>query len=229
MITQRERKAIQLNGVAKTIGNCRRCPLHAYRENIVMGGGNPDAPIMLVTGTVSGSEDRTGQVLPPSNRGQGAREIVQSAMEAVGLDIERDICAITLLKCQRPMEMNHEGVMSRSSADPLDVEKCGKFARWQIDIVKPVIVVAHGRLASEALFGEKRPLVAYCGAWRTFGKQCIALSTHNPSGLFGERRALIPEYMLHWRGVAERLNLIGRTWKPDADAFQAGWSYGAPQ
>jgi uracil-DNA glycosylase family 4 len=219
------RKGILLQGVHKTLGNCKRCPLHAYRQNIVFGGGNPDAPITIVTGTVSGAEDRTGQILPPSNRGEGALEILDRAMRQVGLEVGRDIYAITILKCQRPMEMNDEGQLSRASADHADASKCLPFAKWQMDIVKSPLVVAHGRFASEVLFGERRPLVAYCGAWRQFGKARIALSTHNPGGLFGDRRSLIPEYMLHWRGVAERLNLLGRLWKPEAVTFAQGWSF----
>lgn len=215
-----EQKNIMMRGAWQTLGNCRRCDLCHTRKNIVWGGGNVNAPIMLVTGNVNFFEDREGVVLSGDS---GA--LVAEAMRQVGLVFGRDIYAAPAVKCQRP-QIIEGGEKTRAATTPEQIAACRSFINWQIAIVKPAILVAHGRLAAEILFGENQPHVAYCGSWRTWGKKTIALATHNPAGLtFGERQSLQPEYMLHWRGLAERLNLLGRLWRPDAECFQDGWSY----
>ena len=226
----RTRKGMLLGGVAKNLRGCRRCPLHQSRtgSNIVMGGGNPDAPILIVTGTVSAAEDRTGNVLEENPNWPGSRTILTNALSRVGLSLD-DVCAITVLKCQRPLEVGEDGKSQRAPAQRAHADQCWPFGKWQMSIINPPIVVVQGRFAAEVLFGEQKPHVAYCGSWRQFGPQRIAMATHNPAGLFGERRAHIPDYELHWRGVAERLNLLGRLWKPEAAPFQRGWTYNTSQ
>ena len=212
------RKRILLEGIRRQMGECRRCDLCDVRQNLVYGGGNPNAPIMIVAGTVTWQEDASGVVLKGDHGG-----LVYQAMAEVGLDMGQDAFATVAIKCQRPKTLR-DGEKTRMDTTPEQRKACTRYLRAQLAAVDPVIVVAHGRLASEVLFGESRPFGAYCGSWRTFGKNRIALAIHNPAGLtFGERQNLQPEYYSAWRGLAERLELLGRLWKPDADCFQRGW------
>lgn len=217
-LTNEARKRILLEGIQRQMGNCRRCDLCDVRQHIVYGGGNPDAPIMLVAGTVTWQEDASGVILKGDHGG-----LVASAMAEVGLDISQDVYATVAVKCQRPRTIK-DGEKGRVDVTDEQRIACSRYLRAQLSAVNPVIVVAHGRLASEVLFGESRPFGAYAGSWRTLGPKRIALATHNPAGLtFGERQAMQPEYYEAWRGLAERLNLLGRLWKPDAGCFQRGW------
>ena len=72
---------------------------------------------------------------------------------------------------------------------------------------------------------DQRALGQYVGSFRSFGPKTLALSTHNPSGLFGDRARLIDEYLLHWKEVAIRLELLGRMWRPDAACFSDNWHF----
>ena len=221
-MTSVERKTLLMEQARVELGNCRRCSLNATRRTIIWGGGNVDAPIMLVAGNVTFAEDQSGLVLAGD-----AGNLVAYAMSQVGLRVDRDVFVAPVTRCQRPRVIDEvRGGMTRAEVTPEQVAACSPFLRWQISIVRPVIVVAHGRLAGQVLLGEQRPHVAYCGTWRIVGRNCIGLATHNPAGLvFGERRHLQGEYLEHWHGLAERLNLLGRMWRPDAECFQRGWSY----
>ena len=116
---------------------------------------------------------------------------------------------------------------------PLTTEQinaCQPALMAQLQIVQPAIILAQGRDANRALFGDPRPMIQFLGHWREYRtkglENCIALSTHNPYGLVsGDRVGLQLEYLQHWHGVAERLNCIGRIWRPDAACFKAGWSW----
>lgn len=217
---QAARKTILMQGARDVLGNCKRCDLCYTRKNLIWGGGNIDAPIMVVAGNVNYAEDTSGLVLA----GDGG-QLLANAMHQVGLRLDRDVFAAPAVKCQRPRVLR-DGEMQRADTTPEQRDACKRFLLWQIEIVKPVILIAHGRLAAEVLFGENQPHVAYNGSWRTYGKNTLALATHNPAGLvFGDRRSLQPEFFAAWHGVAERLHCWGRLKRPDAACFQVGWSY----
>lgn len=215
-----DRKQVMLDGARTQLGNCRRCSLCHSRRNIVFGGGNADAPVMLVGGNVGWEEDLSGRVLDGDRGG-----LVAYALHRLGLDVQRDVYATTVLKCLRPHTIK-DGEKTRADPTPAQVAACAKYLRLQVSIVKPAILVAHGKLAAETLFGERRSHVAYCGSWRRMGKTTIALATHDPAGLtFGERMDLQPAFLEAYDELAVRLDCLGRIWKPNAACFTAGWQY----
>ncbi len=226
-MTEQQRKSLLLEGCRRTLGNCRRCDLHPVRQNLVFGGGDPNAPIMVIASNVTHGEDTSGIILKGDHGG-----LLGQSLYRVGLDLSRDVYATVAVKCQRPQVIK-DGERTRAEVTEEQREACARFVRWQISIVQPVIIVTHGKLAAEVVLGEKRSFGDYLGSWRELGRNCIALATHNPAGLlFGDRRGLIGEFQNHWEGVAERLDCLGREWKPDARCFAAGWTFnkhlGAP-
>ena len=120
------RKRLLLEGVQRTLGNCRRCDLCHIRQNIVFGGGNPDAPIMIVAGTVTWQEDASGIVLKGDH---GA--LVAQAMAEVGLDISQDVFVTVAVKCQRPQTIK-DGEKTRMDVTDAQRAACSKFLRAQL-------------------------------------------------------------------------------------------------
>lgn len=214
----RDRATLRMRAARKHLGNCRKCGLCSNRKKIVFGAGNPTAPIMVIGGAPGYYEDKEG--LPLAGK---AGQIFHEAVSRVGLNIKRDIFATNIVKC-RPAR-NTDG--SGRSLPVLDehIQTCDPYLKWQLEIVKPAIIVLHGKRANQGLLGDQRSLSQYAGHWRSFGDKCIALSTHNPAGFFGDRADLKYEYFEHWVELALRLNLLGRLWRPDADTFASGWTY----
>lgn len=68
-ITKRRRLII----VREEIGDCRRCPLHAGRKNIVFGSGDVETPLMFI-GEAPGEEEDMW-VAPAPAEGAAARRV----------------------------------------------------------------------------------------------------------------------------------------------------------
>jgi uracil-DNA glycosylase family 4 len=208
---------LRMQECRKQLGNCTKCLLSTGRKHLVFGAGNPSAPIMVVNSAPSWHENDTG--VPLAGR---AGTILKQALSRVGLSPKRDIFCTNVVKCRPPLAKNKDTMIKVTSEH---VDCCKPYLDWQLDIVKPALIVIHGKFANQTLLGEQRALGQYVGAFRSFGPKTLALSTHNPSGLFGDRARLIDEYLLHWREVALRLELLGRLWRPDAACFKANWHF----
>ena len=206
---------LRMRECQKSTSGCTKCKLSENRNKLVFGAGNPSAPIMIVSGPPGYHEDHLG--VPLAGR---SGQILKMALTRIGLNPKRDVFCTNVVKC-RPLRDKKAGKLKIRSGQ---IEKCAPYLEWQIDIVRPAILVLHGKFASQTLLGDRRPLQQYVGSFRSFGHKAIALSTHNPAGLFGEREELIEEYMLHWQEVAFRLDLLGRIWRPDAACFKDNWS-----
>ena len=212
-----ELNVLRMKECRKDLGSCKRCKLSKGRNNLVFGAGNPSAPILIVNGPPSWHEDNTG--IPLAGR---SGSIVKQALTSVGLKASRDIFCTNLVKCRPPLDPVKDTMIK---VMPEHVKSCGAHFDWQKDIVKPAIIVIHGKFANQTLLGDQRALGQYVGTFRKFSDKTIALSTHNPAGLFGDRATLIEEYLLHWRQLALRLQLLGKLWRPDAKCFKDNWNY----
>ena len=212
-----ELNVLRMQECRKQVGSCRKCVLHTGRKHLVFGAGNPSAPIMIINGPPSWHENDTG--IPMSGR---AGTILKQALSRVGLSPKRDLFCTNIVKCRPPLAKNKDTMIK---VVPEYTQQCSSYLDWQLDIVKPALIVLHGKFASQTLLGDQRALGQYVGSFRSFGPKTLALSTHNPSGLFGDRARLIDEYLLHWKEVAIRLELLGRMWRPDAACFSDNWHF----
>ena len=209
-----------LAGLEQQLNGCTRCELHELRRQVVFGRGNPTAPIMVVGAYPGYYDDEAG--LPLSGETPAAQ--FMAALEPLGLVPKRDTYATYAVKCISPKDESKR----RKEISHEIWNTCGPYLRRQIALTQPAILVLHGKEASKLVLGDDRSLRQYVGQFRRYGEKCIALSTHNPAGLFNERAALIPDYREHWRQVALRLNALGRLWRPDAECFREGWSFPDP-
>lgn len=180
---------------------------------------------MVVSTAPSWYEDEAAATLAGPGGG-----LVAAVLRLLGLEFNRDIYATNVVKCLRPKIVRDDGTTERAPVTAEQAKACAPALQEQLRIVQPAIIVAHGRDASRVLFGDPRPMVQFLGHWRRYRTEglenCIALSTHNPYGLVtGDRVALQHEFATHWAGVAERLNCLGRLWRPDAACFAAGWTW----
>lgn len=211
---------IHMDGAIERWGACRRCDLCKTRTNLVFGGGNPNAPIMIIGGPINSSEDKSGTTMFGGGYG-----VLSSILYELKLAPHRDIYATNITKCMTALDAS-SAEYKRFEPTDSQLEACRPILEAQIKIVNPAILVIHGRAANQALLNDPRPLSKYIGHTRKYGERCIALSTHNPAGLVrGERVALQPEYRAHWFDLAEKLNMLGRIWRPDAQLFKDGWGY----
>ena len=149
------------------VNGCMRCPLHAQRKNFVFGDGNPNADIMFIGEAPGADEDEQG--LPFVGR---CGKLLTKMIEAIKLTRD-EVYIGNILKCRPPM-----------NRDPLrqEIEICEPILIRQIEIIKPEIICALGRIAGQTLLRTKSTLGALRGRIHDYhGVKLIV--TYHPAAL----------------------------------------------
>ena len=152
-------KEEQLADLREQVADCQKCPgIVEARAHTVFGEGNPNAALMFVGEAPGRHEDDMGKPFV------GPAGIFLTRL-ILALGINRNgVYIANALKCRphtRPGETN------RKPTRP-ELLDCAPFLYAQILIVEPVVIVALGDTALEALGVDERITVAR-GKWHQFG------------------------------------------------------------
>ena len=154
--------------------NCTRCELHKGRTQTVFGTGDPAADWMLIGEAPGAEEDRQGK--PFVGR---AGKLLNAMLEAVGLDREHVYIA-NILKCRPP---------NNRDPSPAEVTECEPYLKQQIDIIRPKIILALGRIAAQNLLGIEVPIGRMRGQRYEFADTNIpVVVTYHPAYLLRSPR-----------------------------------------
>lgn len=125
------------------IENCTKCPLHKTRTKFVFGTGSATADIMFVGEAPGRDEDLQG--VPFVGR---AGQLLNRIFERVNLRRETVYIA-NILKSRPP-----------NNRDPLpaEVAACIPYLHRQIELIRPKILVALGRVAAQNLLNNNASL-----------------------------------------------------------------------
>lgn len=169
--TDAPERAAALAEVAREAEGCDRCRLWQGRKRVVFGTGDADADLMFVGEGPGAEEDRQG--LPFVG---AAGELLTKIIEAIGLRRE-DVYIANVVKCRPP-----------GNRDPLPDEAaaCRSYLDRQIDLVRPRVIVALGRVAAQALLGNDLPLGRMRGRWFTV-RSVPTMVTYHPAALLRNR------------------------------------------
>jgi len=126
------------------ISNCRECHLSDNRTNFVFGAGDPNADIILVGEAPGIEEDSKG--VPFIGK---AGKLLDKILSAIKMNRFNGVFILNVLKCKTP-----------NNRDPLpsEVEKCRPYLQKQINIIKPKLIVALGKVAGKTLMRKDIPL-----------------------------------------------------------------------
>ena len=121
------------------IKDCQLCPLGATRTKFVFGVGNPNADLMLIGEAPGRNEDLQGE--PFVGR---AGQLLDKILAAINLSRE-EVYIANVLKCRPP-----------NNRDPLKSESdtCQPYLKQQIELIKPKLILALGRVSGAWLLGE---------------------------------------------------------------------------
>lgn len=122
-----------LEAIREDLGDCTRCPLHHGRNSIVFGVGDPNADLMFIGEGPGYEEDRQG--LPFVGP---AGQLLTKIIEAIDLTREKVYIA-NIVKCRPPRNRDPE---------PEEVAACRPFLDRQIDVIRPKVICALGRVAA---------------------------------------------------------------------------------
>jgi DNA polymerase len=137
-------QAEALAAIRADIGDCTRCKLHTLgRRQVVFGVGNPNADLMFVGEAPGADEDVQGE--PFVGR---AGQLLTKIIEAIGLS-RSDVYIANVIKCRPPQNRNPEQD---------EVDTCEPFLFRQIDVIRPMVIVALGTFAARALLRTLDPI-----------------------------------------------------------------------
>jgi DNA polymerase len=160
-------RAAELAAVAAEALACTRCRLAQGRHSVVFGSGDPDAELMFIGEGPGAEEDRQG--LPFVGR---AGELLTRIIEAI--ERRREVVYIAnIVKCRPPQNRDPQ---------PDEVASCRGYLERQIDLVRPRVIVALGRVAAQALLGVDTPIGKLRGHWYEV-RGVPTMVTYHPAAL----------------------------------------------
>jgi uracil-DNA glycosylase family 4 len=133
----------------ETVAQCTGCGLHARRTSTVFGVGDENADWMFIGEAPGADEDLKGEPFV----GQAGR-LLDSMLAAIDLQRGKNVYILNVVKCRPPGNRNPE---------PEEALMCDPFLQRQIDLVKPKLIVALGRVAVVNLLGRDTSIASLRG------------------------------------------------------------------
>lgn len=161
--------ALGWNELQQRVEVCTRCALHESRTRTVFGTGNRDADWLIIGEAPGRDEDREGE--PFVGR---AGKLLTEMLLAAG-QRRSDVYIANILKCRPP-----------NNRDPSaeEVACCHDFLERQIALVRPVLILAVGRIAAHNLLHTDSQLGRLRGRVHYYGERKIPLIvTYHPAYL----------------------------------------------
>ena len=133
-----------LNQYSKSISLCQECSLGAKRNNFVFGVGDPNAELMLIGEAPRKEEDLEGE--PFVGR---SGKLLNKILAAINKNRLEGVYLANILKCRPP-----------GNRDPLssEVDKCEPYLIEQIEMIKPKLIMALGKVSAKILLKNEIPM-----------------------------------------------------------------------
>jgi DNA polymerase len=132
---------------------CKGCNLYKGRRNLVFGSGSPDSRLVFVGEAPGREEDIQG--LPFVGR---AGQLLTKMIEAIKLKRE-EVYIANVLKCRPP---------ENRAPLPDEVTACEHYLKEQLKIIKPAVICALGKYASQTLLKITEPITKIRGVFREY-------------------------------------------------------------
>ena len=166
---ERPEVALTLESLRQQVNDCTACELAQSRTRAVFGEGPESADWLFVGEAPGQQEDRQGK--PFVGRAGG---LLTQMLLALGQPREQVFIA-NVLKCRPP-----------NNRDPLpkEIRACEVYLLKQIELVRPRVMVALGRISAQALLDTDQPLGKLRGRVHHYGPSRTPLIvTYHPAYL----------------------------------------------
>jgi DNA polymerase len=164
-------KADQLNALKKQINSIENCNLKSNSQNIVMGDGNINSPIMLIGEAPGIEEDKSGTPF----KGE-IGELLNKMLLAIQIKRKNIYCSYAI---------NFRPPEDRKPTS-IEIKRYSVFLKEHISIINPKIVILMGSTAMEAVTGINTKISSERGKWKEVilkNKTYPIMITFNPSYL----------------------------------------------
>ncbi len=181
--------ATDLESLRHILGACRRCDLAHQRTKIVFGEGPAQARLLVIGEGPGYREDRSGRPFVGP-----AGELLTRILKAIGLARD-EVYICNIVKCRPPQNRDPR---------PPEMAACVPFVQRQIELVKPEVIVALGKVATQALLNTTKPLGSLRGRFHDYHGTPI-MPTYHPAALLRDAKLKRPVWE-DMQQVQKRLN-----------------------
>ena len=151
-----------------SVAGCTACPLHQGRNKTVFGVGDEHAEWLFVGEGPGADEDLKGEPFV----GQ-AGKLLDNMLTAIGLKRGANVYIANAVKCRPPGNRNPE---------PQEVAQCEPYLQRQVELIKPRLIVALGKVAAVNLLRREASIASLRG--KVFDYRGVALIvTYHPAYL----------------------------------------------
>jgi uracil-DNA glycosylase, family 4 len=147
--------------------NCHFCPLFKNRTQAVPGEGNRHARLMFVGEAPGRDEDLQGR--PFVGR---AGQLLTKIIKAMGLE-RSEVYIANVIKCRPP---------ENRTPKPEEIKACSPYLIKQINLIKPKVIVALGKVATDFLLPGGKSMSELRGKFAEFSGIPV-MPTFHPSYL----------------------------------------------
>ena len=133
----------------RSVAGCTACPLAKTRTRTVFGVGAPNSDWLFVGEAPGAEEDARGEPFV----GQ-AGKLLDNMLSAIGLKRGRNVCIANVVKCRPPGNRNPEAE---------EMEACAPYLARQIELIRPKLIVALGRIAAQRLLASDNTIASLRG------------------------------------------------------------------
>jgi len=136
------------------VRECRRCRLWKSRHRLVFGEGSPRAKLVFVGEAPGRAENREGRPFV----GEAGRMLTRIIENGMGLN-RQDVYISNVVKCHPPGNRDPERE---------EVNSCLPVLKKQLNIIGPEGICTLGRVAGQALLGDRFRITRDRGNWHTY-------------------------------------------------------------
>ena len=147
----------------RSVAECTKCELHESRTKVVFGVGNHNADLLIIGEAPGRDEDLQGE--PFVGR---AGQLLNAMLAAIGFQREQVYIA-NILKCRPP---------NNRDPRPEEAACCHPWLQLQIDLVKPKVILAIGRIAAHNLLNTDDSVGAMRGRQHSYNGIPLIVSYH---------------------------------------------------
>ena len=172
------RQAKALAGGAGTLAELKArwealpgCGLAATASRMIFSSGTPGAPVLLAGGAPDADDERAGEAFAGAHG-----RLLDAMLRAIGLD-RGGVYMINVVPWRPP---------GNRAPTPLELALCLPFARRQVALADPAVILCLGERAAQPLLDTRDPIGRLRGRWMSFegeAKTVKTLVTFSPATL----------------------------------------------
>ncbi|MBC8007004.1 MAG: uracil-DNA glycosylase [Prolixibacteraceae bacterium] len=151
----------QLKSSAST---CTACVLHGSRKQAVLGVGDVKAEWLFVGEGPGAEEDERGEPFV----GQ-AGKLLDNMLAAIALQRGNNVYIANVVKCRPP---------GNRTPEPAEAHACEPYLTRQIELIRPRLIVALGKVAAQNLLGIEATLASLRGRIHQYRNTPLIVTYH---------------------------------------------------